>query len=103
MRPPKHSPLFMAIAVALAIMLFISYPIPVYAIPVAPIIAILCSTLGGFILGWVLNDMTQKEARSPGITLDSYVSEIASAYEHNVQTMSNYGYTVLGEIDLNCS
>ena len=99
MRPPKHSPLFMAIALALAIMLFISYPIPVYAIPVAPIIAILCSTLGGFILGWVLNDMTQHESRSPGVTLDSYVSEIASAFEHDTQMLSSYGYTVLASLE----
>jgi len=89
----------MAIALALAIMLFISYPIPVYAVPIAPIIAILCSTLGGFILGWVLNDMTQKEARSPGVTSDSYVNEIASAYEHDVQTLSNYGYFVLASLE----
>ena len=99
MRPPKHSPLFMAIALALAIMLFISYPIPVYAIPIAPIIAVLCSTLGGFILGWFLNDMTQHESRSPGVTLDSYVSEIASAFEHDVKTMSNYGYSVTASLE----
>jgi len=99
MRPPKHSPLFMTIALALAIMLFISYPIPVYAVPVAPIIAILCSTLGGFILGWVLNDMTQHESRSPGVTVDSYVREIASEFDHNVQTMSNYGYTVMASLE----
>ena len=99
MRPPKHSPLFMAIALALAIMLFISYPIPVYAIPVAPIIAILCSTIGGFILGWFLNDMTQHEARSPGVTLDTYVLEIAVAYDSDVGTLSNYGYNVLAALE----
>lgn len=99
MRPPKHSPLFMVICIALAIMLFISCPIPIYAIPIAPIIAILCSTLGGFILGWFLNDMAQHESRSPGVTTDSYVNEIVSAYEHDVQTMSNYGYTMLASLE----
>ena len=98
MRPPKHSPLFMAIAVALAIMLFISYPIPVYAIPIAPIIAILSLAFGLF-SGWVLWGWSQKEARSPGVTLDTYVSEIASAFEHDAQTMSSYGYTVMASLE----
>ena len=99
MRPPKHSPLFMAIALALAIMLFISYPIPVYAVPVAPIIAILCTTIGGILVGWSFAHLTSVEARSPGVTLDSYVNEIASAFDHDVQTMSNYGYTILASLE----
>ncbi|RLI40011.1 hypothetical protein DRO64_09700 [Candidatus Bathyarchaeota archaeon] len=88
----------MAIAVALAIMLFISYPIPVYAIPVAPIIGILSLAFGLF-SGWVIWGWAQKEARSPGVTLDSYVSEIASAFEHDVQMFSSYGYTVMAFLD----
>ena len=74
MRPPKHSPLFLAICIALAIMLFISYPIPVYAVPIAPIIGILSLAFGLF-SGWVIWGLSQKEARSPGVTLDSYVSD----------------------------
>ena len=102
MRPPKHSPLFMAIALALAIMLFISYPIPVYAIEpvtIGTIIAVLCTTIGGFLVGWSFSEMAKHEAREPGVTLDSYVNEIASAFEHDVQTMSNYGYTVLASLE----
>jgi len=102
MRPPKHSPLFMAIAVALAIMLFISYPIPVYAIEpvtVGTIIAVLCTTIGGFLVGWSFAHLTSVEAREPGVTLDSYVSTIASAYEHDVQTLSNYGYFVTASLE----
>ena len=102
MRPPKHSPLFMAIALALAIMLFISYPIPVYAIEpvtVGTIIAVLCTTIGGFLVGWSFAHLTSVEARSPGVKLDSYVNKIASAYEHDVQTMSNYGYTVMATLE----
>ena len=99
MRPPKHSPFFMAIALALAIMLFISYPIPVYAVPVAPIIAVLCTTIGGFLVGWSFAHLTSVEARSPGVTLDTYVSTIASAYEHDVQTLSNYGYYVMASLE----
>ena len=68
MRPPKHSPLFMAIAVALAIMLFISYPIPVYAIPVAPIIGILSLAFGLF-SGWVLFDGLKKRLEALGLRL----------------------------------
>ena len=98
MRPPKHSPLFMAIALALAIMLFISYPIPVYAIPVAPIVGILSLAFGLF-SGWVIFGWAKKEARSPGVTLDSYVSEIASAFEHDTQMLSSYGYTVLASLE----
>ena len=99
MRPPKHSPLFMAIAVALAIMLFISYPIPVYAIAWAPIIAVIISILGGTALGWFLNDMTRHKARSPGVTLDSYVEGIAAAYDHDSKTLSNYGYNVIAALE----
>ncbi|RLG91972.1 hypothetical protein DRO37_09600, partial [Candidatus Bathyarchaeota archaeon] len=98
MRPPKHSPLFLAICIALAIMLFISYPIPVYAIPIVPIIGILSLAFGLF-SGWVIWGLSQKEARSPGVTLDSYVSEIASAYEHDVQMLSSYGYTVIASLE----
>jgi len=98
MRPPKHSPLFLAICIALAIMLFISYPIPVYAVPIAPIIGILSLAFGLF-SGWVIWGLSQKEARSPGVTLDSYVSEIASAYEHDVQMLSSYGYTVIASLE----
>ena len=98
MRPPKHSPLFMAIALALAIMLFISYPIPVYAIPVAPIVGILSIAFGLF-SGWVIWGWSQEEARSPGVTLESYVSEIASAFEHDTQMLSSYGYTVIAFLE----
>ena len=102
MRPPKHSPLFMAIALALAIMLFISYPIPVYAIEpvtVGTIIAVLCTTIGGFLVGWSFAHLASVEAREPGVTTDTYVSTIASAYESDIQTLSNYGYTVMASLE----
>ena len=83
------------LAIFMAGLLFISNPIPVYAIGVIPIIIIVISSLlGGFTIGWFLNDMSKHEARSPGVTTDSYVSTIATNYAVDVKTLSNYGYTV---------
>jgi len=91
MRPPKHSPLFLAICIMLSIMLFISYPIPVYAIPVAPIVGIL-SLAFGVVSGWLLHHYYGNKPETPGVDLDSY----ALAVFHNWEI---YTQNKLGMID----
>jgi len=61
-------------------MLFISYPIPVYAIPVAPLVGIF-SLVFGVVSGWLLHHYYGNKPETPGVDLDSYALALFHGWE----------------------
>ena len=82
MRPPKHSPLFLATTIILAVMLLSAYTINVHAaigtITVIAISALIGAGIGG-IVGWFAHEYFANKPETPGVDLESY----AEALFHN--------------------
>ncbi|MEM0489576.1 MAG: hypothetical protein QW707_10345, partial [Candidatus Bathyarchaeia archaeon] len=101
--PPKHSLLFSALALFLAVMLFNASIIQVSAIPAVVIVAILIAAALGFGTGWAVGHYITSRPETPGVDLSSYAKGIFDSWAtlwKNELHLIDYLSKLLGRYDL---
>jgi len=79
---------YVGLAILLSVLVLVSYPVPVSAIPILPVVIIISAFLGG-VAGWFLHDYFNKQPSVTGITYYDYMVNLFNFWKNEHQTRLN--------------